>query len=150
MKLDLEGAYVQEDLDWLPTDERLKRLKQGEEDLGLICLYFQFGRYLMISSSRPGTLPITLQGIWNKDMTQPWDSKYTININTQMNYWPAEVCNLSECHEPLFDLIEKMREPGRRSARVMYGCRGFVAHHNTDIYADTAPQDIYIPATYWP
>lgn len=150
MKLDLEGAYVQEDLDWLPTDERLKRLKQGEEDLGLICLYFQFGRYLMISSSRPGTLPITLQGIWNKDMTPPWDSKYTININTQMNYWPAEVCNLSECHEPLFDLIEKMREPGRRSARVMYGCRGFVAHHNTDIYADTAPQDIYIPATYWP
>ena len=83
-------------------------------------------------------------------MLPPWDSKYTININTQMNYWPAEVCNLSECHEPLFDLIERMREPGRRTARVMYGCRGFTAHHNTDIYGDTAPQDIYIPATYWP
>lgn len=150
MKLELGKNYVQEDFDCLPTDERLERLKHGEEDLGLICLYFQYGRYLMISSSRPGTLPITLQGIWNKDMDPPWGSKYTININTQMNYWPAEICNLSECHEPLFDLIENMRESGRRTARIMYGCRGFVAHHNTDIYGDTAPQDIYIPATYWP
>ena len=149
VELDLESSN-NEELESLPTDERLKRLKDGKEDLGLICLYFQFGRYLLISSSRPGTLPANLQGIWNKDMLPPWDSKYTININTQMNYWPAEVCNLSECHEPLFDLIERMREPGRRTARVMYGCRGFTAHHNTDIYGDTAPQDIYIPATYWP
>jgi len=92
-----------------------------------VSLYFQFGRYLLISSSRPGTLPSNLQGIWNKDYLPPWDSKYTININTQMNYWPAEVCNLSECHLPLFDLIERMRENGRRTARVMYNCRGFCA-----------------------
>ena len=150
VELDLQNPNNEEELESLATDERLKRLKDGKEDLGLICLYFQFGRYLLVSSSRPGTLPANLQGIWNKDMLPPWDSKYTININAQMNYWPAEVCNLSECHEPLFDLIERMREPGRRTARVMYGCRGFIAHHNTDIYGDTAPQDIYIPATYWP
>ncbi|AGC67127.1 alpha-1,2-L-fucosidase [Thermoclostridium stercorarium subsp. stercorarium DSM 8532] len=137
-------------VDSLPTDERLERVKAGNDDPGLVSLYFQFGRYLLISSSRPGTLPANLQGIWNKDYLPPWDSKYTININTQMNYWPAEVCNLSECHLPLFDLIERMREPGRKTARVMYGCRGFCAHHNTDIWADTAPQDIYFGATYWP
>ncbi|WP_430539987.1 glycoside hydrolase family 95 protein [Neobacillus drentensis] len=134
----------------LPTNQRLKRLKEGYKDNGLIALYFQFGRYLLISSSRPGSLPANLQGIWNNSMRPPWDSKFTININAQMNYWPAETCNLSECHEPLFDLIERMREPGRRTAEIMYGCRGFVAHHNTDIWADTAPQDIYPPATYWP
>ncbi|WP_241243603.1 glycoside hydrolase family 95 protein [Caldicellulosiruptor changbaiensis] len=134
----------------LPTPERLSRLKEGETDLGLIPLYFQFGRYLLISSSRPGSLPANLQGIWNKDMLPPWDSKYTININTQMNYWPAEVCNLSECHLPLFDLIEKMKERGRKTAEKMYGCRGFCAHHNTDIWGDTAPQDVYLPATHWP
>lgn len=135
---------------FLPTDERLERLKKGEEDLGLISLYFQFGRYLLISCSRPGSLPANLQGLWNKEFHPPWGSKYTININTQMNYWPAEVCNLSECHLPLFDHIERMREPGRVTAREMYGCRGFVAHHNTDIWGDTAPQDVWIPATYWP
>ncbi|UUZ94232.1 hypothetical protein LJK87_06385 [Paenibacillus sp. P25] len=124
-------------------------MKQGADDPGLIALYFQFGRYLLIASSRPGSLPANLQGIWNDEMLPPWDSKFTININTQMNYWHAESCNLSECHSPLFDLIERMREPGRRTARVMYGRRGFVAHHNTDIWADTAPQDIYPPATYW-
>lgn len=134
----------------LPVNARLERMKEGEEDLELIALYFQFGRYLLISSSRPGSLPANLQGIWNEHMLPPWDSKYTININTQMNYWPAELCNLSECHEPLFDLIERMREPGRHTAKVMYGCRGFVAHHNTDLWGDTAPQDIYLPASYWP
>ena len=149
-ELDLENSSSEDGLELLPTDERLKRLQGGKEDQGLVCLYFQFGRYLMISSSRPGTLPANVQGIWNMHMTPPWDSKYTININAQMNYWPAELCNLSECHEPLFDLIERMRERGRHTARVMYGCRGFTAHHNTDIYGDTAPQDIYIPATYWP
>jgi alpha-L-fucosidase 2 len=133
----------------LSISERLERMKTGSEDLGLVALYFQFGRYLLIASSRPGSLPANLQGIWNDQMLPPWDSKYTININTQMNYWLAETCNLSECHEPLFDLIERMRIPGRRTASVMYGCRGFVAHHNTDIWADTAPQDIYLPATYW-
>src|SRR5699024_1379510 len=113
-------------------------------------LYFNFGRYLLIASSRPGSLPANLQGIWNAEMTPPWDSKYTININTQMNYWPAEVCNLSECHIPLFDHIERMIEPGRRTAQTMYGCRGFVAHHNTDIWADTAPQDLVMTASVWP
>jgi alpha-L-fucosidase 2 len=139
-----------EELDKLPTDKRLQRIVDGKEDLGLINLYFQFGRYLLISSSRQGTFPANLQGIWNKDLVPSWDSKYTININTEMNYWPAEVCNLSECHLPLFDLIEKMRPSGRITAKTMYGCRGFVAHHNTDIWGDTAPQDIYMPATQWP
>ncbi|HEX2947318.1 MAG TPA: glycoside hydrolase family 95 protein [Clostridia bacterium] len=137
-------------LEGMDTAERLERLKSGEKDPALVALYYQFGRYLLISSSRPGCLPANLQGIWNQDMLPPWDSKFTININTEMNYWPAESCNLSECHEPLFDHIERMREPGRKTARVMYGCRGFVAHHNTDIWGDTAPQDIWIPATYWP
>lgn len=134
----------------LPTDERLNRVKNGKEDLGLQALYYQYGRYLLISSSRPGSLPANLQGIWNEHMMPPWDSKYTININAQMNYWPAEPGNLAECHEPLFELIERMREPGRVTARTMYDCGGFVAHHNTDIWGDTAPQDIWLPATYWP
>lgn len=134
----------------LPTDERLDRVKQGEADHGLVALYFHYGRYLLIASSRPGSLPANLQGIWNDSFTPPWDSKFTININAQMNYWPAELCNLAECHEPLFELIERMREPGRVTAQVMYGCRGFTAHHNTDIWADTAPQDTYLPASFWP
>jgi alpha-L-fucosidase 2 len=134
----------------LPVPERLERLRGGEDDPELMALYFQYGRYLLIASSRPGSLPANLQGVWNDSFLPPWDSKYTININAQMNYWPAESCALPECHEPLFDLIERMREPGRRTARVMYGCRGFAAHHNTDIWADTAPQDTYIPASYWP
>lgn len=144
------GPAADENVSELPTDVRLWKMKEGSEDLGLISLYFQFGRYLLISSSRPGSLPANLQGIWNKDMFPAWDSKYTININTQMNYWPAEVCNLSECHQPLFDHIERMRAPGRITAKKMYGCRGFTAHHNTDIWGDTAPQDLYMPATQWP
>lgn len=133
----------------MSTDERLKRVQEGKQDNGLLALYYQYGRYLLISSSRPGSLPANLQGIWNEHMLPPWDSKYTININAQMNYWPAEAGNLAECHEPLFDLIERMREPGRVTARAMYDCGGFVAHHNTDIWGDTAPQDIYLPASYW-
>jgi alpha-L-fucosidase 2 len=150
VELKLGCPEEEREFDELPTDERLERLKAGTEDLGLISIYFQFGRYLLLSCSRPGTLPANLQGIWCKDMMPPWDSKYTININTQMNYWPAEVCNLAECHLPLFDHIERMRVSGRKTAREMYGCRGFTAHHNTDIWADTAPQDIFVPATYWP
>lgn len=149
MHITLSGKESLDD-EALATDERLERIKNGADDPGLVALYFQFGRYLLMSSSRPGTLPATLQGIWNKDMYPAWDSKYTININTEMNYWPAEVCNLAECHLPLFDLLERMREPGRRTARTMYGCRGFVAHHNTDLWSDTAPQDIWPPATQWP
>lgn len=134
----------------LPTNERLQLIKDGKEDLSLISLYFQFGRYLLISSSRPDSLPANLQGIWNKEMLPPWDSKYTININAQMNYWPAELCNLSECHTPLFEHIEKIKINGKKTAQTMYGCRGFTAHHNTDIWGDTAPQDLYMPATIWP
>ena len=104
----------------------------------------------MLSASRPGTQPMNLQGIWNQDMWPAWGCRYTININIQMNYWPAEVCNLSECHLPLFDLIERMRANGRETAQAMYGCRGFVCHHNTDIWGDTAPQDLWMPATIWP
>lgn len=152
----------------LPTDRRIARLSDdwknrdvslAERDLsynldalsdnGLMKLYFDFGRYLMISGSREGTLPLNLQGIWNKDMTPPWGGRYTININLQMNYWCAENCNLSECHMPLFSLLERMRENGRDIARKMYGCRGFTAHHNTDIWGDCAPQDEWLPATIW-
>ncbi|MBR1650356.1 MAG: glycoside hydrolase family 95 protein [Lachnospiraceae bacterium] len=136
----------------LTTDERIKRL--GEEDTDdnkLMELYFNFGRYLMISGSRPGCQPLNLQGIWNKDMWPAWGSKYTVNINAQMNYWPAESCNLSECHEPLFDLLERVAVNGRKTAEEMYGVtEGYVCHHNTDIWGDTAPQDKWIPATIWP
>ncbi len=140
---------IENDLESLATDERLQRVKNGGEDVGLAELLFNYGRYLLISCSRLGNLPANLQGIWNKEFLPPWDSKYTININTEMNYWPAESCALSECHEPLFDHLERMRVHGRKVAREMYGCRGFMAHHNTDIYADCAPQDNWGPSTYW-
>ena len=132
-----------------PTSQCLDAVADGKTDLSLEQLYFNFGRYLLISCSRPGTLPATLQGLWNKDMEAPWDAKFTININTEMNYWPAEVCDLGDCHLPLFDLLKKMLPNGRRTAEVMYGCRGFVAHHNTDIWGDTAPQDLWIPGSFW-
>lgn len=135
--------------DLMPTDERIQNAMAGKVDKGLAKLYFDFGRYLLISSSREGTLAANLQGIWNKDMTPPWDSKYTININAEMNYWPAEICNLPECHMPLFELLKKMYPNGKKTAEVMYGCRGIVAHHNTDIWGDTAPQDHWTPGTYW-
>ena len=133
----------------IPTGELLASVKNSEIPSSLVETYFDFGRYLLISSSRPGTLPANLQGIWCKDFTPPWGSKYTININAQMNYWPAESCNLSECHTALLDHIKRMVEHGRATAEKMYGCRGFVAHHNTDIWGDTAPQDLWIPGTYW-
>ena len=121
----------------MPTDERLDRVKKGATDLGLETLYFQFGRYLLISSSRPGGLPANLQGLWNDSMSPPWDSDYHLNINVQMNYWPAEVTNLAELHQPLFDFLETLREPGRKTARAYYGAHGFVAHHITDIWGDS-------------
>ncbi len=125
----------------LPTDERLARVRAGGPDLGLLLQYVQFGRYLLISSSRPGGLPATLQGIWNDSIVPAWDSKYTININLQMNYWPSEVLNLAETHEPVFDLLDRMRVRGRETARIHYGCGGFTTHHNTDLWADTSPLD---------
>ena len=135
--------------DDIPTDIRLKHLKESPDDNGLCRLLFDFGRYLTISCSREGGLAATLQGLWNKEFFPPWDSKYTININTEMNYWHVESTNLSECHEPLFGLIYKMVRNGRVTANRMYGCRGFVAHHNTDIHGDTAPQDVWLAGTYW-
>ena len=120
-----------------------------EDDQWEIERLFNFGRYLLISSSRPGSLPANLQGIWNDNYNPAWGSKYTININTEMNYWPSQVCGLEECEEPLYELIERMRVQGRRVASEMYHCRGFVAHHNTDIWADCAPQDTCLSATYW-
>ncbi len=111
-------------------------------DPGLDALYFQFGRYLLIASSRPGDLPANLQGLWNDSMSPPWDSDYHLNINLQMNYWPAEVTNLAELHEPLFAFLDSLREPGRKTARVHYGARGFVAHHITDIWGFTSPGDL--------
>jgi len=146
VEFQLDGV---EKFDVIPTNERIERAAKETPDIGLSKMLFDYGRYLLISCSRPGGLPATLQGIWNQDFTPPWESKYTININTEMNYWLAESCNLSECHMPLFDLLERMVENGRRTAEKMYGCRGFVAHHNTDIHGDTAPQDTWYPATYW-
>ncbi len=133
-----------------PTDERLENVKNGGMDNKLIELYYNFARYLMIAGSREGTLPLNLQGIWNKDMWPAWGCKFTININTEMNYWPAETAGLSELVTPLFDIIEKMRPNGRVTAREMYDCGGFVCHHNTDLWGDTAPQDLWMPGTQWP
>jgi alpha-L-fucosidase 2 len=124
----------------LPTDERLKSF-DGANDPALGALVFQFGRYLLISSSRPGTQPANLQGIWNKDMNPMWDSKYTTNINTEMNYWPAEVGNLAECAEPLFRMIRELTDQGSQVARENYGARGWVFHQNTDLWRVAAPMD---------
>lgn len=133
----------------IPMDKRMEEGKEKGFDNAFAETYFQYGRYLLLSSSRQGGLPANLQGIWNEEMQPPWDSKFTININTEMNYWPAEICGLSECHLPLFEHLLRMWERGKETAKRMYGCRGFVAHHNTDLWGDCAPQDIYIPATYW-
>jgi len=121
-----------------PTDKRIENFAK-QNDPQLLKLYFQYGRYLLISSSRPGSQPANLQGIWNDQLNPPWDSKWTTNINTEMNYWPVEVTNLSECHEPLFDMLDDVAESGRKTAMAHYGCRGWVLHHNTDIWRGTAP-----------
>jgi len=124
----------------LPTDERVRR-SGNLEDPALAALYFNFGRYLLIGSSRPGTQPANLQGIWNDSLNPPWGSKYTININTEMNYWPAESTNLSECTEPLFAMIEDLSRTGALLAKEHYGVGGWVAHHNTDLWRATGPID---------
>jgi alpha-L-fucosidase 2 len=116
-------------------------MKTGADDPRLAVLYFNFGRYLLISCSRPGTMAANLQGLWNDSLAPAWESKYTININTEMNYWPAEVTNLSELHEPLFDLLDRARPDGRRVAKAMYGAGGFVIHHNTDLWGHAVPID---------
>jgi alpha-L-fucosidase 2 len=127
--------------DLIATDDRLNAVAAGGSDPQLIALYFQYGRYLLISSSRPGTMAANLQGIWNESLAPPWESKYTININIQMNYWPAEVTGLSSLHEPLFDLIDRGKDDGRRVAKALYGAGGFVLHHNTDLWGHAVPID---------
>ena len=125
----------------LPTDERLAAVKEGADDPQLFVLYFQFGRYLLMGSSRPGCLPANLQGIWNEHMNAPWNSDFHTNINLQMNYWPAEVCNLAECHLPLFDYMDTLVEPGSKTARIHYGADGWVVHHLSDVWGFTTPAD---------
>ncbi|MEU8227139.1 glycoside hydrolase family 95 protein [Kribbella sp. NPDC048915] len=133
----------------LPTDERIRR-GVDDEDPALAALVYNYGRYLMIASSRPGGLPTTLQGIWNDILRPPWSSNYTVNINTEMNYWPAETTNLSECHEPLLRFIDQLAEAGRTTARERYGCRGWTAHHNTDAWQWTAPVEGDPRWSNWP
>ncbi|HSK68217.1 MAG TPA: glycoside hydrolase family 95 protein, partial [Candidatus Limnocylindria bacterium] len=141
--LDLGG---QPDAD---TDARLAHIAGGGDDPAFAALYFQFSRYLLVSGSRPGSAPLNLQGIWNADFMPMWDSKFTVNINLQMNYWMAETSNLSGLHLPLMDLLHKMHPRGLRTARDMYGMRGMACHHNTDFYGDCAPQDWYMAAMPW-
>lgn len=128
----------------LPTNERLKSFEQDPTDNGLTELYYQYGRYLLIASSRPGGLPANLQGIWNRHVQPPWGSNYTTNINTEMNYWPAEITNLPECFLPLSDFIGRLAVNGAQTAKVNYGInRGWLAHHNSDVWAQTAPTGGY-------
>lgn len=124
----------------LPTDKRLDAFT-GSKDWGMVALLFNYGRYLLISSSQPGGQPANLQGVWNDKRDAPWDSKYTININAEMNYWPAEVCNLTETAEPLFSMIKDLSETGAVTAKQMYGCDGWMAHHNTDLWRVAGPVD---------
>ena len=142
---DYQKLYTRVEIDFgpgcddCPLDERLERWECSEKDPALFALLFQYGRYLMISSSRPGTLPSNLQGIWNQHLRAPWSGNFTININTEMNYWPAETVNLSECHEPLLDFLQNLRVTGSKTACTHYGARGFTAHHNSDIWCLSNP-----------
>ncbi len=129
----LEGSERRD----LPTDERIAAYAGDHSDVGLVKQLFDVGRYLMIASSRPGSEPANLQGLWNEEVRPPWSCNYTLNINAQMNYWPAEVCHLPECHEPLIALIRDLARKGRKTAKIHYGCRGWCAHHNTDVWRQT-------------
>ena len=143
VSLSIEGDPA---LDELPTDERLRRFQAGGDDPGLIATYFQYGRYLLMGSSRqPAQLPANLQGIWNKDLAAPWNSDYHTNINLQMNYWPAEVCNLTETTEPLIRFMEELTGPGSVTAQETYGAKGWTLHHTTDVFGKTA----VIDGVYW-
>jgi alpha-L-fucosidase 2 len=149
VNLTFEPSSQDEALASLPTDERLLAAKDnGRPDNGLVETFFQYGRYLLMASSRPGGMPANLQGLWAWQMNPPWNADYHTNINFQMNYWPAEVTNLSECHLPMFDLMEMMKPFGERSASVIYGARGWVVHHLTDPWGFTAPADG--PQGIWP
>ncbi len=135
VSLDLGGAVSVD----VPTDARIRNFGSGDDDPGLVALLFQYGRYLLIASSRDGGQPANLQGLWNDSNQPPWDSKYTVNINTEMNYWPAETTNLAETTSALFDALEEVAESGARTARAHYGAPGWVLHHNFDLWRGTAP-----------
>ena len=124
----------------LPTDKRLEKFT-GSTDWGMVALLFNYGRYLLISSSQPGSQPANLQGLWNDKRDAPWDSKYTININAEMNYWPSEICNLTETNAPFFEMIRDLSVTGAKTAKVMYNCGGWMAHHNTDLWRIAGPVD---------
>ena len=150
VSLDLGGGEER----LLPTDERLYRHENGESDPALYALYFNFGRYLTIASSREGSQPTNLQGIWNASPMPPWNCNYTININTEMNYWPTLMVNLPECHEPLIRMVRELAESGRRTAREYYGAPGFVSHHNTDLWRMSTPVGAHTRGSavfaFWP
>jgi alpha-L-fucosidase 2 len=149
VKLQLGTPLASEDMS---TEQRITTY--SAEDPGLVELLFHYGRYLLIASSRPGTQAANLQGIWNAVTRPPWSSNYTLNINTEMNYWPAEICNLAECHEPLLEMIGNLAKNGAETARVNYGTRGWTTHHNADLWAHTAPVGDYGDGdpswAYWP
>lgn len=144
VELDLGGRNAAN----IPTDKRLEAVRKGADDPQLAALYFQYGRYLMMASSRPGTLPSNLQGIWNENISPMWWSAFWLNVNEEMNFWAAEVANLAECHTALFDLMDSLVEPGSRTARIHYNARGWVVHLMTDIWGFTEPG--YGPHGYWP
>ena len=133
----------------VPTDERMKAARGGAPDKGLSALLFHYGRYLLMGSSRPGSQPANLQGIWNQKVRPPWSCNWTTNINAEMNYWPAETTSLAECHEPLIDLIADLAQAGVRTAKDFYGCRGWAAHHNVDIWRSTWPTGDHRAHPYW-
>ena len=145
VELDLGGG-----LEHLPTDRRILAVRNGERDNGLCALLFQYGRYLMIAGSRPGSQPLNLQGIWNREVRPPWNSNYTTNINTEMNYWPTEVCNLSECHQPLLEMAAQLSVTGAETAQSNYGCRGWCAHHNSDLWRMSTPSSGSARWALWP
>ena len=148
-RVDLDFGPISEEIESLPTNERLQLArKTGQPDLGLVSTYFQFGRYLLIGSSRPGGMPANLQGLWAWQMNAPWNADFHTNINFQMNYWTSDLTNLSEMHTPLFDLTEVLIKPGEKSAATIYGARGWVVHHLTDAWGYTAPADG--PQGIWP
>lgn len=154
-KKDFSSLYNRAGVDFgsnteLPLEERLEKVKNGESDKGLLELFVNYGRYLMISASRHDSQAMNLQGIWNNAYAAPWECNYTLNINTQMNYWIAESTGLSDCHEPLFRLIERMIPNGEKTAKEIYGCDGFVCHHTSNIWGDTAIEGTSFPSSVWP
>lgn len=150
-----QGIQVEgERHDEWPTDERLRRYTQGGEDASLPILLYQFGRYLLVSGSRPGTQALNLQGIWNEALQPPWSSNYTTNINTEMNYWPAEICNIPGAHEPLFDLLDRLSVTGGEAAWELFHARGATVNHNTDLWGLATPVGMHTPGSavwgWWP